>query len=428
MLIAVCVLTGCGPGDLFFLPPPPEGDRSVIFVLESNENLILTAQPIEGEATPATRIEFDRLGQSFLWALFYDAPLSNLGLSEGRINVREDGSPLPSPSRIRRSTFLGGELSPWEPVDDLDDQLRTLRVERASNTPCALLGPERIYTLDSHASAAFAARFDATTALIGTQDSRLYLVSLDGVSSLGRAAPVDTWSGHLASDGTLYLGGKNGRTFSGRIDPVVSMTEIDQGESRDTFQWMDGPLDGDELFAVTSSGALEHFDGTTWSQLMAPEAEKDWRRGVAWIGPDEALAVGLASPVVRATGGVLAAEPIEAGEPLVAIRHAPGLGTFAGTLGGRVFVTSGDGTWQSLPESPIALPASAIAPFEEGIIVAGGVGFTTQWHPDYGWCEAETVTNPIVKHLVVLEDAVVYLGDPKQEGPRKNNTVVVRPR
>ncbi len=415
--------------DVFFTSPPPVGGSgSVVFAIESADALQLEARRIEGGRVPPVAIDLDRLGRSRIWALFYAGALGEHGLTEGPVPVLGEGRALDPPDSIASADFLGGEIGEWVDREELSDRLLEVRVERDPPAdPCTPLGDERTFPLESRADGAFALRIDGERALIGTRDARLYLVTIEGTTPLGRAVPIALESGYLAPSGELFVAGAGGRTFRGRFEPELALTEIARGATRGSFRWLDGPKSGgvDELFAVTSSGALERFDGDRWHTLAPALGGDDWKRGLAWIAPNEAVAVGLSAPVVRAVGGQVHAEPTDAIDPLTAVAHAPGLGTFAGTLGGALLRDEGD-RWIEIPDSPIDLPASALAPFHAGILISGGTGQTTEWQPGHGFCGVLSVNSPIVKHIAVLDKAVVLLGDARDNatGPTSVSVLV----
>jgi hypothetical protein len=407
------LLAGCGAEDAFFARlPEPESALSVVFVLESEDAIAIEARAVnKGHVEPVT-LDFDRLGRSALWVLYYDRPLSDVGLVSGPVLVRDQGgAPLERPNRVRRTVFLGGELGEWTIEPELSERLRLLEVDRLpSPSPCPSLEQEVTFQLESRAPAAFALRLDGERALLGTDDGRIYVATASGVMLIG-VAPMSIESGVLAPNGELIVGSAGGRTFRGTFEPTIELRETERGSSGDAFLVLDGPSTGDsnELFAVTSSGAFEHFDGTTWKTLVEPSGH-DWKRGVAWIRPGEGVAVGLVDAIVRAIGDAAAPEEVERTEPFIRVEQVPGIGTFASTLGGALWIDRGD-RWEMVPGSPIDLGVSALAPFPGGLVLSGATGQSSVWLSDHGFCERFSVNSPIVKHVAVLDRAVVFLGD-----------------
>jgi hypothetical protein len=427
--LGLLVLSACTVEQAFFVPPPPPEDASsVVFALESEDLVKLEARPVaKGEIEPVT-IEFDRLGRSQIWTLYYDLPLEEHGLTAGTVRVTESGSPLDRPDRMHRAEFLAGRLGAWSEEAELSLRLRTLAVERAPPSgPCLELYDEQSFTLETHRDSAFALRFDGERALIATTDARVYFAGSGGVTPLGTAAPVTIGSGYLAPDGELVVAGANGRTFKGPVEPELALVEIASGESGGLFRWIDGPKQGGtlELFGVTNLGALERFDGASWSVLFPPQGIEDWKRGVAWIAPGEAIAVGLSAPIVRTSSAGVEVEEADNLDPLTSVAHVPGLGTFAGTLAGTVLMNRGE-RWELLPSSPLELPATAIAAIGPGVIISGGTGRTAEWLPGHGFCAPISVNSPIVKHVAVLDGAVVFLGDARDDAADPTAVSVLR--
>jgi hypothetical protein len=416
---------GCGPERLVIAPPDPEGARSLLFALDEVDALSIRAVDLDG-GVPATSFELDRLGGPVIYALFYDSSLEENGIAAGPVELLAGGRPIPAPDRVRRAA-VGREVGPWEETVELGDRLEAARIARTSTSPCEVLGEERVFDLGTTADAAFALRIDGRSAIVGTTDARLFVVTATGARRLGRVAPVSAFSGYLDPAGVLYVGGRGGRLFAGAIGSRLA--EIGAAASSDALRSMDGPRTGTsgEIYAVTSSGGFERFDGSTWRTLVPPGPAEDWKRGVAWIDDGRAIAVGLSTPVLRADGDRIAPVEADSTDPLIAVRHAGELGTFATSLTGRILRSTG-GRFETIEGSPIEVAASAIAPLAGGVVFAGGVGTVSQWHPGWGFCALDAVPSPIVKHIAVLDEWVVFLGDSRKGSGPEDNAVIIRHR
>lgn len=168
-----------------------------------------------------------------------------------------------------------------------------------------------------------------------------------------------------------------------------------------------------ELFALDSSGLIEHFDGERWRQLIGPDGSRSLdgkTGGIVWLAPGEALAAGsYTGALIRIKDRELSLETV--GSPNdrpSAIARIPNFGIVIGTDAGALYRFDNN-SWTML-ESPLdGRSIIAIAPFRRGFVFAhetdeGSAGELIEWTPEIGLCPAAPVTARGIRLLAPFKD------------------------
>lgn len=426
-------------------PPPVEGAASALLVVSARGDIDVFAQ----DASPGTgTLEFPAfahpLGSTFrLFVIAYDQTLDRLELQPGRVPLGGD-RPLP---KFSRAFALDGaeESSSWQQVDSLPAEVRDIRLAGSSEDLCMRFATHfsaRALPLPATsdapgASLRFGIAIDASTVFIGTLAGEFFLVTTAATERLTHLPPSTP---HLAAfrsqDGEIWLVGSGGATAHGRdpragFTPGPRMTSTNAG----TRMWLTGadtpPL---ELFAITDDAVLEHFDGEAWAiiDIDAENKSPKGRRGVTWIGPGEAMAVGpdLLRVVHRRRvsnedrfevvleRAIAFPEQIAAEvEFLSTVKLVPSLGVIAATSFGRVLLRNENGSWSEIAGSPFLNRRfdsliKSIAPHETGFLVGGQPGDIAQYHPVAGFCDnLQGIAQNDVNDFVPLEDGYLLVND-----------------
>lgn len=411
-LLAALLAAGCGSERTLFVPlPPNENAKSIVAALKTDHALAVGAAELDGGETARVKLPIEELGAGSLFALLYDVPLSELGLSRGDVPAAaegEEGFLLPAAGAIYRSKYLGGVVDPWDSTPSLDPALAEFRVRGAppSGRECTTFEELRI-SIPTKSNATYLFTAGATVVVAGFEDGTAYELDLDGARQIPTATTAPHHSAHFVGPGEVWLAG-----VRGRVALASTLEELPPAPSGDRIDWLGGNGAGElfELYALSEKGGLDRFINNTWSTLIPVGTDQDWRRGLAVIAPREALAVGVANGVVRVKNGVVQEERVEGGVSLLAAAFVPGFGALAGSIEGDV-LREANGVWSVFGDSPLALPITQIAAYGEGFIAAGGGGYFVQYHPGPGYCTEVQTGHPIIKHVAVFGEAVFLAGD-----------------
>lgn len=411
-LLAVLLAAACGSERTLFVPlPPSDSAKSIVAALKTDNALAVGAADLdEREGLARVKLPIEELGAGALYALLYDVPLRELGLSRGDVPAAaegEEGFYLAAPGDIFRSKYLGGVVDPWDRSAELDPALAEFRV-RGTAPPgreCARFEEIRIsIPTKSHATYLFTA--SATVVVAGFEDGTAYELEVTGAKPIRTTTSAPHHSAHFVGPGEVWLAGEGGR-----VARASTLAELPPAPSGDRIDWLSGsgPNEPLELYALGEKGGLDRFENNVWTSLIAPGAS-DWRRDLTVIAPGEAIAVGVANGVVRVKKGVVEQERVEGGVSLMAAAFVPGLGALAGSIDGDVLQEK-DGVWSVFGDSPLALPITQITAYGEGFVAAGGGGYFVQYHPAVGYCTEVQTGHPIIKHVTLLGDLVFLAGD-----------------
>lgn len=316
-----------------------------------------------------------------LYVLGYGCALDVLGLGEGRVPSGGE-RPIPLPRSAQARDDGGAWMDAPRPIAALS----ALRLPGPPPSGCA--------TLASDAVALPGTELDSPEATVGLGDGRLLVAT-----SSGRAFVVDggqvsmvalsTSGPHVGlfreDGGEIVALTFEGRTVRGTLEGGFragpSLTT--RGPLAET--WLDGG--GDELFVLTPDGHFERSaGGGAFERLDEGDLGTIGSGGVAWVGPGEALAIGLGggaySYYVRGNYRRLRAE-LATADDFEAIARVPGLGVVAGTQQGFLYRWV-DGQWEPLGGRSISPQMRVVSAIEGRLFFGGNGGAMWQLVPDTG--------------------------------------------
>lgn len=382
------LLAGCGSGatDLFLAFPPADPGEVLVFSAPSPDGRVLTAvDPADGDYA----LRFTDVLPGVVEVLVYPAGTYELGPLE-LAPEDELGRTLEAPDRTYQLRF--DEDAVWETAAAPSEEttaLRTRVCERITRS-------EERWEVQGFVR--FAIAIDDEVALFGTSDSRFAgTFVFDGSTATevggrltGSSAPKSAWRG---PGDEVWFGDFLGRVSKGRatrtgiVDPEI-VFRFDFGDDVDA---MDGHVDEQgnvEIFASSSTGAVAHFDGTTWTRadglLPGPEGH-----AIIWRAPGEATLVSLESrDVARVSNGRLLPDDAPPGDVRSA-RFVPAIGEVLGIQSGELYVRGDDG-WDRLTP-PLSLPILALEPSAVGIDYLLASGRVGRYHHPLGLCPNEGV-------------------------------------
>ncbi|MBI2376969.1 MAG: hypothetical protein HYV07_23415 [Deltaproteobacteria bacterium] len=358
------------------------GASSGIIATRTNEGLRI-------EAVDADTVWTEDAGEVLeVHALWYRKELAELGVASGPLTASAEGGRLPLPDRIevlRNAAFVE--------IERLPDDLRDLSI--AESCPC--LSPTIVRGEVSVAgSLLYGVPTGGDEVVLGTSESSF-------LATAPRAIPFDApFPARAAAPGQrgeIWLANTRRIAHGVPGSALIEAPELPIEGAR--IAWIDASKEGpSELFAITSSLAIAHFDGESWSVLReAPEApEARSRPMIAWAGPGQAVAIGHSRKGLRE---ITLGEPIRdeylllndenaaAPESLYSVSWLAGFDAVLGSRYGRVAFKK-QGVWTLLPHPPDDARVEGLAGLEGGGIWSGGQrGRFNQWFEGYGFCRPE---------------------------------------
>lgn len=338
-------------------------------------------------------------------------------------NLSGEGPAAPEPAEVLRAELERGEAdvaytrASWS--DWLADEARAGRAPLSFGGVTGARGCVQFEVVTHRLSGAsgrgiMAVHAGGDRAVAAPDDGGLYEVTPTGTRDLGVPRDPPYLAGFAADDGLQWLLTAGGNLVRGNLEQgfeMVSRTTLRGGRA---FMWIDGAVGGApfELFTMNDDQELERFDGTSWTTLHAGRAgDNTWQGGVAWAGPEEAVAVvgAGASGVLRYRRGTITEERLAVEEAIpTAVARIPALGTVVATETGALFVDRG-GFWERLPGIPTGVPVYVIAPLDRGVLFGGGAGALAQWHPDTGYCRPEGYGSVAIWDIAPIEGGFVLM-------------------
>jgi hypothetical protein len=127
--------------------PPLEGHRALILLAATEGAVAGAAADIRSGVAVPLVLDLGRDSQVF--ALFYDAPLSDLGLAQGPLTLQKNcGRELPDAVKTFRAGISSGSISPWTEQPTLPTSIADLKLATASKTCPTLIDPAHRYLVD----------------------------------------------------------------------------------------------------------------------------------------------------------------------------------------------------------------------------------------------------------------------------------------
>lgn len=400
---------------------PIQGARSVVLV-----ELRPGASPqvsLHQLAEGAERITLEQ-PEGEVYALTYQQPIE---APAGKLTVVDDrGGRLPSADHSYVLDFRSGPTPRWTERAP-PPSVAALKLHELN--PCPRF-QAKVYkvpgTLDDGAS--FLVRLNEEEALLGTEKGRFFRVTSAAATPLTELA---TTTPHLAavasSDGELWLLGKGGAVQHGTLErgfvpgpprPLRGALSLELDASPGA------PL---EIFTLTSTLGVEHFDGSRWQILRAPTGPPPTRAvgRISWRAPGQAVMTGADLELLLELGADgsqrevrrhLLERPTEV-DAFSAVADLGELGVLAGTRYAMLFQR--DATeWRQLPQAPTTNIVNLILPLPGGALIGGRRGEFFQWVSDYGFCEVFLAPTPNDPHYALwLRQGMLMAarGDPGDE-------------
>ncbi|MCC7382275.1 MAG: hypothetical protein IT384_10620 [Deltaproteobacteria bacterium] len=398
------------------VPGPSAPHRSFLLILARPDETprVFAGSAKEADALPAFTYEVQDPLPIFI--LYFDCDLDALGFSPGWQEVGTTlGLPLPSrASEVLRTEIADEAPVTWQAVDSIPIELIALRFPAALRPHnCAEL-TARLVPLPGSVdeSGAVAVPLDPLTTLVATSTGHFYRVSLERaepLTSLSTTTPH--FGGYRDREGAIWLFGPGGQVARGHPATGFELTGTTSTAEGEGFPVHVDGSSGDsplEIFVVTDDASFDRYADGRWTALADGRDDlPDWP-GVLWLGPGEALAIGIVgSTVLHYRDGRIEEErlvPPEARVVATAIANAPGLGPVVGTFDGHTFVRDGGG-WTLLPGDLGRTLVRVLHPFRRGFLAGLPNGVLVEFDPAYGFCESRQLApNGTVQLLRVGEE------------------------
>lgn len=394
-----------------FWLPANSAAMVLIVDLDRAEVPTITAHRI-GEAAFKLRVaEADHR----FYVLAYDtAP----DLPEGPLTVSEAGLPMPSPSATY--ALVGDQ---WQPAT-LPSAVANLKLKELR--PCFAfdqLSYQIPATTDEQPTLLLSLDGDET--LLGTYSGSFFRLSPSSaipLTELSTATPH--LAGARAPDGELWLLGAQGRVVHGRLGspfregPPLALREgislrVETAHESAPF----------ELFTLTATLGVEHFDGQSWTTLRAPTGYPINRSAgrIAWLRPGAVVMLGADVDVLTEieVGGTI--REIRRPLPVVASLDAffaagyvDGIGALVGSRFSVVYRRTAQ--WDRLPSPPTNNTMLQIIPLKGGALLGGHTSEFFQWFDGFGHCPPMRVPVPYDVTYFVVQGENIYLVVPGNEG------------
>lgn len=411
-------------------PPPVRvsidaipGAKSVLFAVERGarldalavEELVATDLPEDGATNteldlPSPVLDYEPEEAMRITVIGFGLPLENVGLQAGRVDTAIDKTAQPILEirpriALRQIDITGGAAGSWSEATTLPAPLGDVRIDTGWPAGCTRFSRREVPTTSTQA-ASFALALDAGTALIGLEDQTLLRISTGGALTdvtPQRAEPVPTWGALRESADVLWLAGREGSLWRVRIDAVGNVIEVLERHQLTTwvttptqpmitrhpqFRWIGGHATPGsvEIFMLSVEGVLAKFDGAEIKELRRFELrDTDWRGGLAYLGPGEAMAGFITSQDVLHVRGATVT-PMRLNKDTVSgvtgLSAHPALGVVAADSLGNAFRFEDGVRWTKLFELGNVLGIDILLPYRSGLLAGGPGGFVQEWIGD----------------------------------------------
>ncbi|MEQ9496519.1 MAG: hypothetical protein RIT81_06665 [Deltaproteobacteria bacterium] len=421
----LALLVACSDaGTRVWVRPPATVSGAVIYVVfeAGRPARVFAAGTIE----EVFQLELKASSDVSVYALAYDTSLDAMGLDGGHIALRDDGAALPAPAAVYTVEVPAGAPGDWI-TTSYDERLGALRLDAQPRDGCAQFGTPVMHVVDGGDNAAFSGRLTGTRALIGTRFAGLALIEGTDLLPVEEPRGLRIVGGLVHPDGHVVVGDRRGRFWEGDLDGTkIELTQNGRIFGAGKPWWM-AQRPGGPLYVVTSSGAFARRDATGTTVFRPPEEMIWWRRNITLDPEGNGAAVGIegAQIITFHDEREELRERIrpDLGTSLLSVLHVSDR-LVAGGLDGALYFD--DGAELVRRESPIALPIGALEHFGDDVLIGGGGGLLVQYLVERDtFCPTFNVPISIIKHITVLDDVLVLVGDPPSVA--SDNVVVVLP-
>jgi hypothetical protein len=439
------LLVGCGaPEPLQIALPIDAADRSAILIVErvgaegAAEWITAGAADLPASGGPvisalAPRLPEVRDGEQLRAALLtYPQPLADLGLAAGPLPLSTSPSAPPPPREQRAHSIQIDFDSDPRAVWSLD-RPRAAWIERTRlDLPaCADLQPQ-VTPIPVPAEVTFAQR-TVSRVVLGLGDGDMLNFGADlffvQTSEYGTADALLT--AVPASDGAYWFSARDGRIVRALLGATGTDQDVDvaRAPSGGALAWMDGVFERDrvdELFTLSTQGAVERLAGDRWSQVALEGRPVDLG-GVVRLGPGEALIATGAPELLHVRGEALfRPRPAASGSPITALAAIPDFAVLAGTADGEVLRRVGE-DWVSLGRAAVEGRIASLLPFGGGFVAGTTRGELAPYVRGSGFCATLQATTATLSRGVAY-DGALYVSGPPPAGSTSPVLVVLGPR
>jgi hypothetical protein len=412
-LVAGLVFSACARGSNLVAVAFPDGapaSGTEVLAVNDGRSFKVYAYALEDAAIRApipldTDVEIE--------ALLYSASLADLHLSRGQLKESPEGGLLPTTSARFIMTIHDGIAGPWR-SDTATTALSSFRVDsRAARCDDfnmdQRLGPDTAFDV--------AIGLDASSAFIAGGGRWFRIDAAQEVM----LSPIDGFTptaAYRAPDGRIWLGGSGGKLLVGT--PETGFSPEPSELTGADISFLDGPHHDEpfELFAVTSTGSFERFDGRAWTVLVdkSPRPLGAGHGGVAWVAPGEAYAApprytNIAGELYHFRQGALAKIDLSGRVgPLVSLATIDGVGPLGVNAGGDVFRLDTSGFSMVAPKA-IATVMPQIAAFRTGFVLASRDGWFDQYLPELEhFCSPIAISRRNFLRVTTFGEVVLVVG------------------
>lgn len=378
-------LAACSPSADVVKVPFSAGTKTVLLAAIEGAEISLRAIAVEGRGA------FFSAGTSEntrLIALEYSCSLDVLGLPEGPVASGERA--LPSAKSIRELTAA----SEWREIV-LPAELAALRIAgepRQNNSPCVRLVSQRFALPgDTHGQATIAVPLDDRRAFIAMTAGYFFISSPQAVQTVELSSSTPARAGLRRGD-EIFMIGNGGAMVRGDLELNFERAPpLPDGGVRGRWLAASGAGQPLELFAAHETGEMARFDGQTWSEIGLGDPDVP-HAGIAYLGPNEAIFVGLNQPnIYHYLDGALEVEELPGLSSLdfpTSADFIEGFGVVAGTQLGAVY-QRGQRGWTKLFELQEPQTIHRIVKIGEGLLI-GARRQLVQYHPSHGGCAPQS--------------------------------------
>lgn len=401
-------LTACGGGaERMWLDLPSEtSDEAAIVAVTLPDRTVLEAIDLN----QSTRFELELTPEDtgrIEW-LAYEATGSMHPVS-GPVVPLDEGAlgavPLPTPRAAYHTTIEGGVAREWA-MGPMSDALKAVRIDAPGN--CRQY-TATITTVDVPAALWFAMPGVGDDRYLISRTARAFRFAPPDVIEEVTMTPTVAVSGYHRADGRDYALGYDGVIYEVELelDSNLRLTAVTSTSGLREVRWADGPLD--DLFVLSYSGHVMHWDGSTWTQLeQRVEASKG---GVTRVGPREVLVGsgrstylshivdGEVTQIDLGDDGITGMKRLSDGSVIIAVG--------AGVLQRR----HPDGTFEVVGQSELHLDLYSIHETPRGFVFGGVFGFFAEWIEGVGFCDAEQLGAWSVRGIIAVGEGYLLYGD-----------------
>lgn len=430
-LLCTALLAGCnGDVQAFLVSPEPspehrtrvvaihdaKGVEAHVFALDDRPDLDGTFSRDLGPD--------DRL---LVYVMDYRESLERLDVNAGTLGAAgpdERSCAFAAPAIVRRAEATDGLATDWLTI--VVGDVAADVVEHLVNDTKKCLSPNlcrRIVTdileLGDTGNVEVLLRRNDRFALVGTVGEFFYDVDDDSVSPKPEMRGLPSRTGLYTSDGTLWLGGNEGRIAYGQDETAMTVETIaDVSEGIYALH----VRATDDIYALAQDhepstlSRLLHFDGNEWSEITRRDLTnlrpKPDHAGIA-ESADGTIMVGDGSPFIWLVDvtdqSFVELQPEDT--RTTSIGHHPKLGLIRGNNLGQVRYTTApiENAWTNLP-TVIGRTVEMIGSFGDVVLYGGANGSLAQHHEESAACDVQGIPAVDLETMAAFDDKFIVGG------------------